>query len=197
MADVSTSDRPPSKVRDEVILEAQRLEERTRDTSKGHHCAAEGWSKRGIPTAIISGVTSLAVFAQASKDIWWIGIIAAGLSISVTILTTLTTVLKPTEKENAHLTAAHAYDRLNNATRMFCSIECWSANSTEESLAAKLNDLVEQKDKLNQDSPQVPPWAWAVAKERIAKGESTYAVDKAKPAAPAAELPPPGPQPAP
>jgi hypothetical protein len=47
MADVSTSDRPPSKVRDEVILEAQRLEESTRDSSKGHHCAAEGWSKRG------------------------------------------------------------------------------------------------------------------------------------------------------
>lgn len=195
MADVLTSDRPPSKVRDEVILEAQRLEERTRDSSKGHHCAAEGWSKRsnqlGIPTAIISGVTSLAVFAQASKDIWWIGIIAAGLSISVTILTTLTTVLKPTEKENAHVTAAHAYDRLNNASRMFWSIECWSANATEESLAAKLNGLVEQKDKLNQDSPQIPPWAWEDAKTRIAKGEATYAVDKAKPPASAAEILPP------
>src|ERR1700687_6372936 len=116
MADISTGDRPPSKVRDEVILEAQRLEESTRDSSKGHHCAAEGWSKRGhqlgIPTAIISGITSVAVFAQASKDIWWVGVIAAILSISVTILTTLTTVLKPTEKENAHLTAAHAYNRL-------------------------------------------------------------------------------------
>jgi len=199
MADISTGDRPPSKVRDEVILEAQRLEESTRDSSKGHHCAAEGWSKRGhqlgIPTAIISGITSVAVFAQASKDIWWVGVIAAILSISVTILTTLTTVLKPTEKENAHLTAAHAYNRLNNATRMFWSIECWSANATEESMAAKLNDLVAQKDNLNQDSPQVPPWAWTMAKERIAKGEATYAVDKAKPPVPAAELPPSGPQP--
>jgi hypothetical protein len=95
-------------------------------------------------------------------------------------------LLKPTEKENAHLTAAHAYNRLNNATRMFWSIECWSANATEESMAAKLNDLVAQKDNLNQDSPQVPPWAWAMAKERIANGEATYAVDKAKPSAPAA-----------
>ena len=194
---VETSDRPPSNVRDEVILEAQRLEESTRDSSKGHHCAAEGWSKRGhqlgIPTAIISGVTSVAVFAQASKDIWWVGALAAVLSITVTILTTLTTVLKPTEKENAHLTAAHAYNRLNNATRMFWSIECWSASATEESMAAKLNDLVAQKDNLNQDSPQVPPWAWTMAKERIANGEATYAVDKAKPPAPPAELPPPQP----
>lgn len=66
---------------------------------------------------------------------------------------------------------------------MFWSIECWSANATEKSLAAKLNDLVEQKDKLNQDSPQIPPWAWEEAKKRIAEGEATYAVDKAKPAA--------------
>jgi hypothetical protein len=199
MADVSTSDRPPSKVRDEVILEAQRLEESTRDSSKGHHCAAERWSKRGnqlgIPTAIISGITSLAVFAQASKDIWWIGAIAAILSVIVTILTTLTTVLKPTDRENAHLAAGNAYNKLNNATRVFWSIECWTATATEESMAAKLNDLVAQKDALNAESPQVPPWAWAMAKERIAKGESTYAVDKAKPPAPAAELPPPGPQP--
>jgi hypothetical protein len=207
MADISTSDRPPSKVRDEVILEAQRLEERTRDSSKGHHCAAEGWNKRGnqlgIPTAIISGVTSLAVFAQASKDLWWVGAIAAVLSITVTILTTLTTVLKPTERENAHLTAAHSYDRLNNVTRMFWSIECWSANATEESLAAKLSELVEQKDKLNADSPQVPPWAWEMAKERIKNGEATFEVDKESPpptpALPAAsvldQLPPLSPKP--
>jgi hypothetical protein len=78
---------------------------------------------------------------------------------------------------------------------MFWSIECWSANATEESMAAKLNDLVAQKDNLNQDSPQVPPWAWTMAQARIAKGEATYAVDKAKPPAPAPELPPPGPQP--
>ncbi|MGX0961492.1 hypothetical protein AB7M63_001941 [Bradyrhizobium japonicum] len=147
----------------------------------------------GIPTAVISGITSLAVFAQASKDIWWVGLIAAVLSITVTILTTLTTVLKPTEKENAHLTAANAYNKLNNATRMFWSIECWTANATEESMAAKLNDLVAQKDNLNQDSPQIPPWAWKEAQIRIAKGEATYAVDKAKPAAPAPA--PIGPQP--
>jgi len=196
MADVSTSDRPPSKVRDEVILEAQRLEESTRDSSKGHHCAAEGWSKRGhqlgIPTAIISGITSLAVFAQASKDIWWIGVIAAVLSVTVTILTTLTTVLKPTEKESAHLTAANAYNRLNNATRMFWSIECWSATATEESMAAKLTELVAQKDNLNQDSPQVPPWAWAEAQARIKKGETTYAVDKKPESAPVENTPPKG-----
>jgi hypothetical protein len=96
----------------------------------------------------------------------------------VTVLTTLTTFLSPNEKENAHLTAANAYDRLNNDARMFSSIECWSVNSSEEALTAKLGELVERKNKLNADSPQIPPWAWNLAQERINKGEATYEVDK-------------------
>jgi hypothetical protein len=182
MADISTSDRPPSKVRDEIILEAKRLEERTRDSMKGHHCAAESWNKRslqlGIPSVIISTIISGAVFVQAAKDIWWLGIVAGILSILVALLTGMTTFLNPNEKENAHLTAANAYDRLNNDARMFWSIECWQANSSEEVLTAKLTELVERKNKLNSDSPQVPPWAWAEAQERIKKGEADYAVDK-------------------
>lgn len=182
MADIQTKDLPPAKVRDEIILEAQRLEERTRDSSKAHHCAAEGWNKRtfqlGIPTAIISAITSLAVFAQGAKDIWWVGIIAAALSVVVTILTTLNTFLKPNEMESAHFNAAIAYDRLNNEARMFWSIECWRTNATEEGLTARIVELVERKDKLNQDSPQIPPWAWKVARERINNGETDYAVDK-------------------
>jgi hypothetical protein len=190
MAETLTSDLPPSKVRDEIIREAKRLEERTRDSSKGHHCAAEGWNKRGlqlgIPTLITSAVTSAAVFTQAAKELWWLGIAAGILSVVVTVLTTLSTFLSPNEKENAHLTAANAYDRLNNDARMFWAIECWSTTSSEEALTAKLTELVERKNKLNSDSPQIPPWAWNLAQERINKGEATYEVDKvAKPALPA------------
>src|ERR1700682_6233711 len=194
MAEISTSDRPPSKVRDEIIREAKRLEERTRDSSKGHHCSAAGWGKRsnrlGIPALIISGVTSAAVFIQAAKDIWWLGITAGVASVLVTVLTTLTTFLNPNEKENAHLSAANAYDRLNNEARMFWAIECWAADSTEEALTAKLTGLVAEKDKLNADSPQVPPWAWEMAKERIKNGEATFDVDKESPP-PAPALPAP------
>lgn len=149
---------------------------------KGHHCAAEGWGTRGvrlgIPTAIISAITSLAVFAQASKDIWWVGWVAAFLSVTVTALTTLTTVLKPNEKESAHFTAANAYDRLNNDARMFWSIECWDDEATDELLTVRLRELVDRKDKLNADSSQIPPWARAMAVERIQNGESDFAVDK-------------------
>jgi conflict system pore-forming effector with SLATT domain len=123
MADISTGELPPSKVRDEVIREAKRLEERTRDSSKGHHCAAEGWNRRGvqlgIPALIISAITSAAVFTQAAKDLWWLGIAAGVSSVVVTVLTTLTTFLSPNEKENAHLAAANSFDRLNNTRECF------------------------------------------------------------------------------
>jgi hypothetical protein len=200
MAEVSTSDRPPSKVRDEIILEAKRLEERTRDSMKGHHCAASGWNKRGlqlgIPTLIISTVISGAIFVQASKDLWWLGITAGVLSVIVTVLTALTTFLNPNEKESAHLTAAHAYDRLNNDARMFWSIECWQ--NSEEVLTSKLTELVERKNKLNSDSPQIPNWAYLQAQEGIKKGEATYEVDKIEKTTPSPvsvldRLPPPSP----
>ena len=66
-------------------------------------------------------MTSLAVFAQAAKDYWWLGLIAVSLSILVTILTTLTTLLKPNEMQSAHFNAAIAYDKLNGEARMFWS----------------------------------------------------------------------------
>ncbi|MGY4626814.1 hypothetical protein [Bradyrhizobium sp. USDA 4486] len=58
------------------------------------------------------------MFAQAAKDYWWIGLIAIALSITVTILTTLATFLKPEEKQSAHFNVAIAYDKLNGEARM-------------------------------------------------------------------------------
>jgi hypothetical protein len=198
----STGERPTAKTLPQIIAEAKRIEERTRDSMKSHHCAAEGWDKRGVqlgvPTAIISGITSLAVFAQASKDLWWMGVIAALLSVTVTILTTLTSVFKPEERKNAHLTAANAYDRLNDEARIFWTIDCWAENATEETLTARIKELSARKDKLNSDSPQPPPWAWKMARERLAAGEGDYAVDQPSPTAvpaPAPEPPPPAIQP--
>lgn len=104
-------------------------------------------------------------------------------------------VLNPNEQESPHIAAAHAYDRPNNNARMFGTIECWSANAIEEASTSKLFDLVDRKNKLNQDCRQIPPWAWKKAQERIAKDATTY-VDKAKSSAPPAEIPPVGPRPA-
>jgi hypothetical protein len=188
----STSERPASKAREEIIREGKRLEETTLHSAKGHHCAARRWGGRnlwlGLPAVIISTLAGGAAFTQASKETFWLGILAGICSSVVALLTAISTFLNPNEKENGHLTAAHAFDKLNNDARIFWSIECWRPENTDEALTARLVTLVETKDKLNSDSPQIPRWAYLEAKKGIEGGEASFKVD-ADP--PPLALPPP------
>jgi hypothetical protein len=181
----ATGERPASKAREEIILEGKRLEETTLYSMKGHHCAARRWNGRnlwlGLPTVIISTIAGGAAFTQASKEIFWLGILAGVLSLIVAVLSAITTFLNPNEKENGHFTAAHAFDKLNNEARMFWSIECWRTENTDEVLTARLVSLLERKDKLNSDSPQIPRWAYLEAKKGIEGGEAIFKVDKERP----------------
>jgi conflict system pore-forming effector with SLATT domain len=192
MAEVKTGERPASIVRDEIIKEAKRLEETTLFSMKGHHCAARRWGGMnlwlGIPAVIISAVVGAAAFSQYSKDYPWLGVVAGFLAISGAVLSGITTFLDPNDKENAHVTAAHAFDTLNNDTRLFWSIDCWREDS-EEILTSKLGELVDRKNELNSNSPQIPQWAYKEAKVGIEAGEAKFKVDTETPAA----LPAPGP----
>jgi hypothetical protein len=167
MAEIKTDERPASKARGEIIREAKRLEETTLYSMKGHHCAARRrggmnlWL--GIPAVIISAVVGAAAFSQYSKDYPRLGIVAGFLAISGAVLSGVTTFLNPNDKENAHVTAAHAFDTLNNDCRLFWSIDCWREDS-EEILTSKLRELVDRKNELNSNSPQIPPWAYKQAK---------------------------------
>jgi hypothetical protein len=176
-----TDERPASKARDEIIREAKRLEESTLLSFKGHHNAARGWTNRnlwlGIPMVVISAIVGAAAFSQYAKDYPLLGILAGLMSIAVAVLSGITTFLNPNDRESAHLTAAHGYDKLNNDSRLFWSIECWQENS-DEVLTSKLRELVERKNELNTASPQVPPWAYKLAKKGIAAGEASFEVDK-------------------
>jgi hypothetical protein len=177
----STGERPPSKARDEIIREAKRLEESTLHSFKGHHCAASGWQSRhlvlGIPMVILSTVVGAAAFSKYSTEYPWVGVVGGILSITVAVLSAITTFLNPNEKENAHFSAAHGYDKLNNDSRIFWSIECWQEESTEL-LASQLKSLVDKKNELNSTSPQIPDWAYKKAKKGIADGEASFEVDK-------------------
>ena len=72
--------------------------------------------------------------------------------------------------------AAHAFDKLNNDTRLFWSIECWQGSS-DEVLTAQLRSLVERKNELNANSPQIPDWAYVKAKKGIEAGEANFQID--------------------
>jgi hypothetical protein len=181
MAEQRTGERPASKALDEIIREAKRLEESTLFSMKGHHVAANGWSNRhlwlGMPTVIISALVGAATFSQYAKDYPAFSVTAGLLSIVVTVLSGITTFLNPNEKENAHLNAAHGFDKINNDARLFWSVDCWQ-EASDAVLTSQLKELVDRKNELNSSSPQIPDWAYQKAKAGIEAGEADFKVDK-------------------
>ncbi|MER8883007.1 SLATT domain-containing protein [Mesorhizobium sp. M0816] len=130
----------------------------------------------GIPTVVIS---ALVAFTKTAEQYPFVAAAAVIFSIFVPVLSGITTFLNPNEKEAAHLAAAHAYDRLNNAARMFWSIDCWAADATDEGLTSQIRSLVAEKDDLNKASPQIPKSAYEKAKKGIEDGEASFKVDSA------------------
>lgn len=166
-----------SKAKEEIIKESKRIEESLLHSSKGHFSAARFWKNfhlwLGIPIVVLSGVLSASAFGKFDKDHWIAGI----LSLIVVGLSSIMTFLNPNEKSNAHLNAGNNYDGLMNKVRIFWTIECWREES-EQVITAQLKSLSEQKSKLNKSCPQIPKWAYRVAKKGIINGEGEYLIDK-------------------
>jgi hypothetical protein len=181
MVEITTGERPASKALDEIIREAKRLEESTLYSMKGHHVASNGWSRRnlllGLPVVIISALVGATTFSQYAETYPELKTLAGFLSLTIAVLSGITTFLNPNEKENAHLNAAHGYDKLNNEARLFWSVECWQEES-DLVLTSKLRELIDRKDVLNSGSPQIPGWAYKKAKKGIVDGEAKFEVDK-------------------
>lgn len=166
-----------SKTKNEIIKEAKRIEEALLFSSKGHFSASHFWGKFhliiGVPIVLLSAIAGASALSQFDPN----HVIAGLLSIIVATLSGVMTFLNPNERVSAHLNAGNNYDSLMNKTRMFWSIDCWDDES-EQVLTKKLKDFSDQKDKLNQTCPQIPPWAYRIAKRGIEDGEGGYVVDK-------------------
>lgn len=173
---ISTKEKDISKTKVEIIKEAKRIEEACLYSSKGHFAASSFWNKFhlyiGVPTVILSAIVGTAFIAQIDKY----KVIAGVISLLVAALTALITFLNPNEKADKHLSSGNYYDSLQNKVRIFWTIDC---NSTEDNeiLTGKLKDYSEQKDRINQTSPQIPWFAYNTAKKGIERGEAEYSVD--------------------
>jgi hypothetical protein len=174
---VSTAERQISRPKQEVIKEAQRIEESLLHSSKGHYAAASRWAgfnmTVGLSMAIISAVAGAAAFQSWDTS----GTLAGICSFVVVVLSSLITFLNPNDRASAHRDAGHSYDALMNKVRIFYTIECWRIDA-EDILADKIVQLSGAKDELNAKCPQIPRWAYKKAKKGIDAGEGAYAVDK-------------------
>ena len=153
--------------------EAERIEEDSIHSAKGHFNSADIWRYRhysmGIPATVLGALAGAAIV----KD-WPIA--ASLLSLTATILTALVTFLKPTERASEHKTAGDQYLALKNDARVFREIELLIQDG--ESHAEKIKALAQRRNELNQGSPEIPRKAFERAKDGIANGEASYKADK-------------------
>lgn len=164
-------------IKEKIIDEAKRIEEDSLYSSKGHLIAANFWRKchlwLGIPSSILAAIAGGFALAKFES----LAVLAGILAIIVTALTTISTFLNPNEKANCHLNSGNQFNELKNKSRIFYEIEP-SLQSSDEELAAKLDELARRRDDLNMSSPQIPRQAYDKAKKSIEKGEADYTVDK-------------------
>jgi hypothetical protein len=165
-----------SKKRQEFVNEAQRIEEATMHSSKGHFAAAAIWRgmhiSLGVPTTILATIVAASAFSKMN----YAHSIGGSISIAVAVLSALTTFLNPPARANAHFTAGNSYGALRDKTRMYRTINC--LNDSDEALVKRLQELCDEKNELNQKSPQIPWFGRYCAKRGIAAGEAAYGVDK-------------------
>jgi len=164
-------------IKEKIIKEAKRVEEDSLYSAKGHFVAGNFWTNFhlwiGVPTAILAAIAGAFALSQFNNH----NIIAGILAIVVTALTAVTTFLNPNEKAHSHRNAGNNYNSLRNRTRIFCEIDCCGEDSDQE-LTKQLKELAKQRDELNQNSPQIPIWAYKKAKEGIEKGEADHKVNE-------------------
>lgn len=166
-------------IKEKIMKEARRVEEDSLYSAKGHFIAASFWSNfhlwMGVPTAVLAVIAGASAFLEFASH----NIVAGILAIIVTALATVTIFLNPNEKANSHQNAGNRYNSLRNKSRIFCDIYCYGENPDQE-LVKVLEELVKHRDELNQNSPQIPRWAYEKATKGVEEGEASYKVDERK-----------------
>ncbi|HET7086023.1 MAG TPA: SLATT domain-containing protein [Rhizomicrobium sp.] len=172
----TTGERPVSQTREQIAIEAKRIEESLLHSSKGHFAAADRWANLhlwiGLPMILFSSIAGAAALSEFDPK----HIIAGLLSIIVAVLSAVITFLNPNQKVSAHLAAGNSYDALLNEVRIFRTIGCWEEKS-DAVISERLRHFSARKTHLNQTCPQVPRWAYLTGKKGIDAGEGKYAVD--------------------
>lgn len=158
-------------VRTSAIEEAQRIEEDSLYSARGHFEAARAWSHLhlwiGIPTTITAAIAGISALNSYP-------VLSGVLSLFVAAFSALNTFLNPNARANLHSKAGNSFNSLRNDARIFRNIDC---QSSENSIPEKLHSLNERRNTLNIESPQIPRFAYLRGRKRIQDGESSYKID--------------------
>jgi len=158
---------------DEMRAEGARIEEDSLYSGKGHFEAARAWGNVhlwvGIPTAVLAAVASASAFKQQ--------VAAAGaLALTASVLSAISTFLNASERAQLHHRAGVKHNALRNRARIFRELDLKTETGSSD-LLASLKALAKEREDLNLSSPQIPKWAFRLARAGIEAGEAAYKID--------------------
>jgi len=165
-------------MKEQIRKESARIEEDCLYSSKSHFYAGQRWTNvhlwLGIPAAILAAIAGASALSEFQSH----NMVAGILSIVVAALIAVATFVNPNERAITHKNAGNKYNSLRNRARIFYAIELPVENDPNKS-AEKLKSLDDQRSKLNEESPQIPKWAFKKARTGIEDGEANYKIDEA------------------
>lgn len=157
----------------QMRAEANRIEEDSLYSGKGHFEAARAWGTLhlwlGIPAAVLAAIASGSAFAQDA-------VTAGSLALLAAVLSAVSTFLNPSERSQLHHQAGVKHNALRNKARMFRELDL-NYSVGEADLLVGLKSLAEERDALNMSNPQIPKFAFKRARRGIESGEAVYQVD--------------------
>lgn len=177
------SDENQGCLRRNLVSEAERLEEDSVFSSKGHYAAADYWRNThlivGIPTAILTGLAGVVILAGNGEVLGIsISLVFGLVALAGAVSTAIMTFLSPQEKSTKHQAAGDNYNSLKGRARRFYDIDIYRTSYNLEQLAERLELLIEKRDELNQASPLIPERAYKKAKKGIEEGQASYETDQ-------------------
>jgi hypothetical protein len=162
-------------LRDELIREADRLEEDVLYSEKAHFGMSTVWSRvhlfLGIPSVIAAAGSGVAAMKTNP-------LLALGLGTTSAVLTALLTFLEPKGVAGTHHTAGVAYGSLRGELRRLRLIDL-PASSDPSACRSKLEVLAHDKEKTMKSAPHIGGLAYWLAKRSIEREEHQHKIDKA------------------
>jgi hypothetical protein len=78
------------------------------------------------------------------------------LSIAVTIIVSISTLLKPGKRSQEHFNAGTSYQDLKNDIQFFYQVESMKEDKNYDQLSSELSKLSNKRDELDNKKPRIP-----------------------------------------
>ena len=157
------------KIKEEIIKEAQRIEECCVYSSKSHYNTSKEWNIcnlcLNIPIAVVAAITVFVPEKYTTIP-----------AIITAILAAVQACIHPTDCTKIHKMAADKYLALKNQVRRFKNIELLILD--EEKATKEINRYGDILDDYNTVNPQPSQSGYEKAQKGIKNGEADFEVDK-------------------